>query len=405
MTTAAGNLLVLQGGGPTPVLNTSLYAVIDEARHSGQIPRIFGARHGIEGLVKNDLVDLTDLPSSFLESLKRTPGASLGSTRYKATPDDLDRILTTLRRHEVRHLILIGGNGSLVGAHAIDQAARRQNYDLRVIGCPKTIDNDIPHTDRCPGYGSAANYLAQSIRDLGQDVRALPQPVSIYETMGRSVGWLAAAAALAKDPNDDASAPHLIYIPEHPFNLDVFLGSVDRVVTRHGHCIAVVAEGLKKAGGVPVYQVTATSQADALGRALPGGVAGFLADHVTTHLKIRCRSEKPGLCGRASMRHVSQQDAADAETVGRAAVQACLAGQTGKWVSLRSIPNPPQLLPLPTAVFERTMHEEPYFHADAQQRLSPDKSLPVTDAFLRYARSCAGPLIDYPTPLTGQRTI
>lgn len=398
-TTTPSNLLVLQGGGPTPVLNTSLYAVLDEARRSGQIARIFAARHGIEGLVKSDLVDLTHLTDTDLQSLKRTPGATLGTTRYKPTENELEQVITTLRKHEVRHLILIGGNGSLIGAHVINQAAHRQGYDLRVIGCPKTIDNDIPHTDRCPGFGSAANYLAQSVRDLGQDVRALPQPVSIYETMGRSVGWLAATAALAKDAGDEASAPHLIYLPELPFHPDRFLASVDRIVTKHGHCIVVVAEGLKRADGSPLYQSTAATQADALGRALPGGVATYLADHVTANLKIRCRSEKPGLCGRASMHHLSAQDAADAEVVGRAALRACLAGQTGKWVSLSPATKPVQLLPLPTEVSER--------HIPAHYLSTPssDNNIPVNAAFLEYARFCAGALIDYPKPLKDQRTI
>jgi 6-phosphofructokinase 1 len=392
------NLLVLQGGGPTPVLNTSLYAVLDESRRSGAISKILAARHGIEGLVRSDLIDLTHLPDSDLQRLKRTPGATLGTTRYKPTDNELEQVITTLKKHEIRHLILIGGNGSLIGAHVINHAAQRQNYDLRVIGCPKTIDNDIPHTDRCPGFGSAANYLAQSVRDLGLDVRALPQPVSIYETMGRSVGWLAAAAALARDPADDASAPHLIYLPELPFDPDRFLASVDRVVTRHKHCIVVVAEGLRKPDGSPLYQSTAATQTDALGRALPGGVATHLADHVTTHLKIRCRSEKPGLCGRASIHHLSPQDALDADHVGRAAVQACLADQTGQWPSLlplstqHSAPST-TLLPLPTTSSERPL--PPDF-------LSPQADLPVTDAFLRYARACAGPLIDYPKPLKDQ---
>jgi 6-phosphofructokinase len=387
-----GNLLVLQGGGPTPVVNTSLYGVLDEARTSGRFDQLLGARFGTQGLINDDLVDLTPLPQRDLDRLKFTPGASLGTTRHKPSDAELESVLAVLRRRDVRHLFLIGGNGSLRGAEVIDRAARHAGYDLRVIGVPKTVDNDIPTTDRCPGFGSAANYLAQSVRDLGTDVRALLQPVSIYETMGRSVGWLAAAAALAKDPDDDASAPHLIYLPERPFDTDRFLASVDRAVTRHGHCVAVVAEGLKRPDGRPVYETSDPSQADALGRALPGGVASHLADVVTQRLKIRCRSEKPGLCGRASIRHLSQQDSADAELVGRAAVRATLDGRSGEMVSLTPLTEPGPgyvMIPLSAAAGER--HIPPQWLADTD--------LAVNEAFLQYARGCAGKLLHYPKPL------
>jgi 6-phosphofructokinase 1 len=225
--------------------------------------------------------------------------------------------------------------------------------------------------------------------------------MSIYETMGRSVGWLAAAAVLAKDPADGASAPHLIYLPELAFEPDRFLASVERVVARHGHCVAVVAEGLKRLDGSPVYQVTAATQSDALGRALPGGVASYLADYVTTNLKIRCRSEKPGLCGRASIRHLSPRDAADADHVAREAVRACISGRSGVFPALMPFEAQhccpaSRLIALPTVVAERHLPRE---------FLSPDAELPVTDAFLRYARVCAGSLIDYPIPLKDRRTV
>ncbi|HZZ43577.1 MAG TPA: diphosphate--fructose-6-phosphate 1-phosphotransferase [Tepidisphaeraceae bacterium] len=402
MTSSPSNLLVLQGGGPTPVLNTSLAVILEEAQKSPHISAIFGARHGIEGLIKNNLVNLTKISASDIQHLKQTPGASLGTTRLKPSENEYHQILSTLQKNNVRHLILIGGNGSLRGAALIHQLAVDAHYDLHVIGCPKTIDNDIPDTDRCPGFGSAANYLAQSVRDLGQDVRALPQPVSIYETMGRSVGWLAAAAALAKNPHDQASAPHLIYLPELPFHPEQFLASVDRVVTKHNHCIVVVAEGLKKSDGSPVYQTTTATQSDALGRALPGGVATYLADYVTQNLKLRCRSEKPGLCGRASMRHLSLQDSADASHVARESLRASLSQQSNLWPSLlpldvqRSmldvgcfLPSS-RLLPLPTAHAERHIPTE---------FLSSQTDLPITSAFLNYLRPLTGPLLDYPLPL------
>jgi len=248
----ASNLLVLQGGGPTAVLNTTLFGVIDEARNSKAIPRLYGARWGIQGLVQSDFVELTDISANEVSALKTAPGASLGTSRVKASDAEMTRMIDALARLDIRYLLLIGGNGSLRGADAIAQAAEENGYDLRVIGIPKTIDNDIPGTDRCPGFGSAARYAAQTVRDLGMDVRSLPQPVSIYETMGRSVGWLAGATALGK--LDDRSAPHLIYLPEQPFELDRFLGNLDRVVRQLGYAIVVVAEGIRRADGQPVFE-------------------------------------------------------------------------------------------------------------------------------------------------------
>jgi 6-phosphofructokinase 1 len=315
-----GNLLVIQGGGPTAVINTTLFGVIDEAMP--RFDRVLGARFGIEGLVRGDLLDLSAVPRREIERLKDSPGASLGSTRHKADASELDRIVGTLRLHDVRALIVIGGNGSLRGAEAIADAVRRERYDCCVVGAPKTIDNDIVGTDRCPGFASAARYIAQAVRDLGMDVRTLPQPVSLFETMGRSVGWLAGASVLAKIDADHA--PHLVCLPERPFDVARFLGDIDRVVRKHGWAVAVVTEGLKAADGQPIYENVAASQRDALNRALPGGVASHLANVVTRELKIRCRWEKARLCARASMLHVSEQDRRDAEIVGRAAVRAAI---------------------------------------------------------------------------------
>ncbi len=193
----------------------------------------------------------------------------------------------------------------------------------------------FPAPTDCPGFRCTRRYIAQSVRDLGCDVAGLPQPVSILETMGRSVGWLAAATALAK--TSDREAPHLIYLPEHPFDTNRFIADVDRTVRKIGHAIVVVNEGIRTADGKLVYEVATSSQRDACDRPLPGGVANYLAEVVTQNLKIRCRSEKPGLCGRSSMLHLSKQDWRDADLVGRAAVRAAIDGQSDVMVSLLPI--------------------------------------------------------------------
>jgi 6-phosphofructokinase 1 len=278
----------------------------------------------------------------------------------------------------------------------IAQVSERIGYELCVVGIPKTIDNDIHGTDRCPGFGSAARYVAQSVRDLGMDVRALPQPVSIYETMGRGVGWLAGASVLAKI--DESHAPHLVYLPERPFDVATFLGSIDRIIRLIGWAVAVVPEGLRTTDGRPVYETSQASQRDVLNRALPGGVGAYLAEVVTRELKIRCRSEKPGLCGRASILHASPQDLADAEAVGRAGVRAAIAGGHGQMVSL---------LPLSgdgRSVVEPLIELVPLAKAAGGERAVPsewidDSDLAVTTEFVEYARQAMGELMDYPVPL------
>jgi 6-phosphofructokinase 1 len=386
--TGTGSLIVLQGGGPTAVVNASLFGVIDEA--TGKFSRVLGARSGVEGLIHGHLIEV-----EADERLRVTPGASLGSSRHRITENDVDRIVDVLRTNDARALIVIGGNGSLHGASMIAAAVNRSKLPTRVLGVPKTIDNDIAATDRCPGFGSAARYVAQSVRDLGMDVRTLPQPISIFETMGRNTGWLAGAAALAACDVANQDAPHLICLPEQPFDLDRFIADIDRVIRKSGWAIAVVAEGIKDASGTPVFESAAATQRDAMSRGLPGGVAAYLAEQVTQHLKIRCRSEKPGLCGRASIALVSQQDQRDAETVGRVSVQAALKGEHAKMVALP---------PLDDAHNEPGTELVSLTIACAGERVIPakwldDSDLRVSSEFLRYVKRIVGDLIEYAPPL------
>jgi 6-phosphofructokinase 1 len=392
-----GNLLVMQGGGPTQVINASLFGVIDEAGRSGRFGRVLGARFGMEGLIKGDFIDLSAIASSEIERLRTTPGAALGSTRYRPREDELRQLEKLLRQHDIRSLLLIGGNGSLRGVAALAEVL--SDAGVSVIGIPKTIDNDITGTDRCPGYASAARYVAQCVRDLGTDVRTLPQPVSIFETMGRSVGWLAAAALLAK--RDEGDAPHLIYLPERSFEIDHFLGDVDGVVRKNGWAIAVVAEGLQDASGKPIYETAEPSQRDSLDRPPPGGVSAHLAETVARRLKIRCRWEKPGLCGRCSPLHVSPVDRADAERVGRSAVQAAIERRTAHMVALS---------PLDDSTDEEPRCElVPVSQTGGERRFpagwitDDEHNIPIAPAFVRYARRIVGELVDYPVPLNEKR--
>jgi ATP-dependent phosphofructokinase / diphosphate-dependent phosphofructokinase len=384
-------LLVLQGGGPTQVFNATLAAIVAESRATGAFHSVLGVRGGMKGLAEGRMADLNPWSSTDLDRLRLTPGALLGSSREKLSPDELLQSIDWLRRLQVHDLLLIGGNGTMLGAQVIAQSCRHAGYDLRVLGVPKTVDNDIAGTDRCPGYASAAAYIAQAACDLGADIRSLPQPVSILETMGRSVGWLAAAAAAGK--RREADAPHLVYLPEQPFVMDCFLSALDAIVTRHGWAVVVVSEGIRAPGGQLVYQNEDPTQADPLRRPITGGVAQFLAEAVARHLKIRCRSEKPGLLGRASMRHVAPQDLADAEEVGRAAVRGLIRGESEKMVSL---------LPV-TAASAETTTLVPLAAAAGLDRPLPAEwltngAIPVTQAFFTYLRPLIGEIFPHDAP-------
>ncbi|MHB1701613.1 MAG: diphosphate--fructose-6-phosphate 1-phosphotransferase [Acidobacteriaceae bacterium] len=327
--------MIVQGGGPTAVFNASLSCAIAEAAQCARFRKILGARSGALGLAQGDIVDLSRLSTAELKTLSGSPGAALRSSRVKTSEEDLSRQVEQMRKLDVRHLIFMGGNGTMRGAEITSAFCRAAGFEVRIIGVPKTVDNDIAATDRCPGFASAARYVAQSTRELGLDLRSLPQPVTILETMGRSVGWLAAASVLAQvEPCD---APQLVYVPEVPFSKERFLSDLDDIVAVHGWAVVVVAEGIRNQDGSLVYEIADPAQQDALKRPLTGGVGQFLAGIVAENLHIRCRSEKPGLLGRASMAHLSQQDRDDAELVGRVGVRALINGESDKMVALRPL--------------------------------------------------------------------
>jgi 6-phosphofructokinase 1 len=384
----AENLMIVQGGGPTAVFNASLASILTEAIRQPRIGKIFGARDGMRGLAQADLLDLGGLRTEEIGQVGRSPGAALGSSRFKPTGQDLEQCIERLQRLEVRHLIFMGGNGTMRGAEIVREFCRQAGLEIQIIGVPKTIDNDIAATDRCPGFGSAARFVAQSTIDLAMDLRSLPQPVSIFETLGRNVGWLAAASTLAKLDRDDA--PHLVYVPEVPFVQEAFLNSLDDVVSRVGWASVIVSEGIADADGRPVFEQRMASAKNAANRPLIGGVAQYLSGVVAEKLGLRCRSEKPGLIGRSCTALVSAQDRADAELAGREGVRALMAGETDKMVALRSLdePSAPRFSLAPLRL------------AAARNRALPTEwlggELAVTEAFRTYARPVVGELTHYP---------
>ena len=324
-----------QSGGPTAVINASLAGIIAEALNHEQIEEIYGTLNGVLGILQEDLIDLASESQQQIRALKHSPGAALGTCRYKLKKQqDFERVLEVFKAHNIRYFFYIGGNDSQDTADKISKLAQQQGYELRVIGVPKTIDNDLPVTDHCPGYASAIKYVASVVREVAADNEAMGQGdlVSIIEVMGRSAGWIAAGAALAKRKDHPHDPPHLIYLPEIPFDQAKCLEDVKRVLKREKFCQIVVAEGLVDADG---NYVAADAATDAFGHAQLGGAGDALAEIIGSNIPgVKCRVAKPGLIQRAAATSASKTDVEEAFMAGEAAVEAAIEGQTDKMVTL-----------------------------------------------------------------------
>lgn len=377
-----GNVLVVHGGGPTPVMNASLYGVIMESRKHPEIGCVYGALGGMEGIFKERFVNLTQVDDSVLSKLLETPGTAIGSSRYPVTEEDYEKTPEIMKKYNIRYILPNGGNGTMDTCGKIYQACVKEGYsDLRVVGIPKTIDNDLAVTDHTPGYGSAARYMAASVQEVGADVRSLPIHVCVMEALGRNAGWITAASALARKKKDDA--PHLIYLPERPFDEEQFLKDVKELYDRLGGVVVVVSEGLKKADGTPIVDpIFKTERA-----VYYGDVSAHLANLVIRRLGIKARSEKPGLCGRASIAWQSPVDREEAVLAGAEALKAALEGHTGVMVGFKRREGKEYgidtfLIPIEQVMMvEKTMPDE---------FISPGGN-DVTEAFTEWCRPLIGP--------------
>lgn len=340
-----GTLMVGQLGGPTAVINASLAGIIQEAKAHPQITAIYGLRHGLEGAFKEEYVDLWQQSDVTIQRLAHTPAAALGSGRYKLADDDFERILAVLQSRNVRFLLLIGGNGSMYVCNCIAELTAAVGYELRVMGVPKTMDNDLAGTDHSPGYGSAARFMALITRDTGRDLESMRtfDDVVILEALGRNAGWVTAASALGKRSEDEA--PHLVYVPEVPFDENRFLDDVERIHRRLGRVFVVVGEGIRDSDGRFVGESSAESgPSDAMGRvvhSLTMGVAAYLTAVVREKLQLQSRFLRPGLVGRASSACVSETDRQEALRVGQQAVKHLVTGKSGLMVTLERVGDDP----------------------------------------------------------------
>ncbi len=309
------------------MLNASLAGVVEACRAEPSVTALYGAEHGAAGLLEESLIDLYAEDPPAWDRIARMPGSVLGSTRRKVGAEDYARMLDIFARYGVRFVLANGGNGTMQMADELGKAAEASGSGLRVIGIPKTIDNDLFGTDHTPGYGSAARFFASALRDIGADNLALPG-VTFVEILGRNAGWLAAACSLARTREDDA--PHLIYFPERRLPFERILADVEAVYRRLGRVVVAVCEGQLNEKGEPFGADVRTSSRAPLALNL----AHVLAQRTAAALKISARSEKPGLLGRSCSALASGIDRNEARMCGRAAVEACVSGETRRMVTL-----------------------------------------------------------------------
>jgi len=374
------NLLIMHGGGPTAVINASLYGAIREAKKHKELDHIYAAKNGTGGLLREELIELQDIPEEKLSLLLQTPGSAIGTSRDQLEQEEYDRMVEILVKYNINYVLMNGGNGTMDTCGKLYKTCQHKGLDIKVMGIPKTMDNDIAITDHSPGFGSAAKYIAQSVKEVSADVKGLPIHVVVIEASGRNAGWITAASALAAD--EDGVGPDLIYLPERPFDEEKYIEDIKKLLETKSGIVVVASEGLKNAEGQPIVEPIFK-----VGRATYfGDVSAHLANLVIKRLGYKARGEKPGLLGRASIPLQSSVDREEAELAGKLACEAVLNGTAGKMVAFRRVSTEPyKMEPFLVDIDEVMMYE----------RTMPDEFINeegngVTEAFKEWCRPLLG---------------
>ncbi|MFG0330746.1 MAG: 6-phosphofructokinase [Phycisphaerales bacterium] len=384
-----GNAVIGQAGGPTAVINQSLVGVIEGLRGQIEIRKIFGMKHGVTGLINDDLIDLTKLHEGRLGAVAATPSAALGSTRDKPDEQSCSRIFEACSRHGIHYFFYIGGNDSADTCRIVNEMADEAGYELRCFHIPKTIDNDLPHSDHTPGYPSAAKFVAQAFMGDNLDNRALPG-IKINIVMGRHAGWLTAASALARQQAGDG--PHLIYLPEVAFDENEFVESVADCYEKHRRCLIAASEGIHDGEGTPITKrIAASLDRDAHGNLQLSGT-GALGDHLSQLVKktiprARVRADTFGYLQRSFCGCVSEVDADEARRAGQAAAEFALDGDLDGSIVIKRVNNFP---------YEAKMDRVGLRQVAAQTRTLDAEFIEgahnVSDAFVQYLKPLVGKL-------------
>jgi 6-phosphofructokinase 1 len=396
-----GNAIIGQSGGPTAVINSSLCGVVEECLRSNgrqgpgsSIGKVLGMRFGVEGFMQDMVVDLGAQPKDVIERLKTTPSSALGSCRYKLKDADFPKVFEQLRKYDIRYFFLIGGNDTMDTIHRVEKYCREQGYELRGVGIPKTVDNDLFATDHTPGFASAARYVALSVLQAGFLLRAMKgtDQYAIFQTIGRSAGWLPAAAACAK--NEEGDAPHIILLPERPFDQQRFLTEVKRTFDEHGWVSIVCGEGICRADGRPISDSGVRDKFGNVEFGATAGTSAALALHKMIMDAFDWRgefqvTESLQMC--AADRAV-QQDYDEAYACGKRAVELALGGTSGVMVTIRRESDIPYRYSLSSApLSEVALGEKPL----PDDFICSDR-LFVTEKALEYLRPLVGELPKYP---------
>ncbi len=388
-----GNAIIGQSGGPTPVINNSFAGVVQEASKYDLITGIYGMRWGIEGFMKEDIIDISKENPETINGLRKTPSSALGSCRYKLKDEDFELILKILKKYNIRYIFLIGGNDTMDTIHRIEKYCRENNYELIGVGIPKTVDNDLFGTDHTPGYPSAGRYVAMSVKQggtLARDMQKVDQIV-IYQAVGRDSGWLAASSIAAKEKDDDP--PHLIYIPERPFEDERFLADVERCYKEYGWVSISIGEGISYADKTPVTASKTTDKFKNIEFGAMGGVSSAMVLH-----KLACNEfgfrgefqvvESLQMCGAD---RISEVDVDEAYRCGVMAVKLAVEGKTGLMVNLIRDKSTEYHCSIGTIELEKTaVAAKPM----PDEFIAPSGNM-VTQAFIDYLKPLVGELPEF----------
>ena len=331
------NVLVVHGGGPTAVINASLYGVIEEAKRNPEVGKVYGAIGGTGAIFSETFIDLTSFDDEKLKLLLHTPASAIGSSRYPLYEKDYEKMVDIFKKHDIKYVLLNGGNGTMDACGHIYEVCKDQ--DIKVVGIPKTIDNDIAMTDHSPGYGSAARFIAASTQEVGEDVKSLPIHVCIMEAMGRNAGWLTAASALARI--EGRKVPQLIYLCEKAFDEDRFIEDVNEALKKENNIIIAVSEGVKTADGNYVGEETKSGKEDVFGHKYLSGVGKYLEGLVGEKIGCKVRSVELNILQRCAGYMLSETDIMESRNLGAFAAVSAIRGKSGKMSAVRRISDDP----------------------------------------------------------------